>query len=240
MLSYSTMVFDVGGTLFQLNYDALAHLYVMTGATLGVAVDFAQVRAVIQGLENEMPQRQQNRQVSLECDNGKGFWNEFYADSFRRLGVKEDVSCAVTEIRERFQHGEFEALFDDVIPTLTAFRARGKRLGILSNFSPNLESLLRQLGIHHFFSFFVVSGIVGVEKPDPRIFDVTVRAANCPREEIVYIGDSIFHDMEGAHNAGIAGILVDRHNQHPEFNGVRVCDLRELLSDRFANQLPSG
>ena len=151
MLSYSTVVFDVGGTLLQLNYDALARLYVMTGATLGVALDFEQARAVIQTLENEVPRRQQNRQVSLECDNGKGFWNEFYTDSFRRLGVKGDVSCAVTEIRELFQRGEFEALFDDVIPTLTALRARGKRLGILSNFSPNLESLLRQLGIYHFF-----------------------------------------------------------------------------------------
>ena len=247
MLSYPIIVFDVGGTLLQLNYDALARLYVMTGATLGVALDFVQARAVIQALENEMPRRQQNRQVSLECDNGVGFWNEFYTDSFRRLGVKGDVSCAVTEICERFQHGEFEALFDDVIPTLAVLRARGKRLGILSNFSPNLENILRQVGVHHYFSFFVVSGIVGVEKPDPRIFDLTACAGNCPREEIVYIGDSVFHDMEGARNAGIAGILVDRHNQHPEFNGARVCDLRELLSDKFtnhvvseANSLPSG
>ena len=239
MLSYSTIVFDVGGTLLQLNYDALARLYVMTGATLGVALDFTQARAVIQALENEVPRRQQNRRVSLECDNGIGFWNEFYTDSFRRLGVRGNVSCAVTEIRERFQHGEFEVLFDDVVPTLTALHARGKRLGILSNFSPNLESLLRQLGVHHYFSFFVASGIVGVEKPNPHIFDLTVRAANCPREEIVYIGDSVFHDMEGARNAGIAGILVDRYNQHPEFNGARVCDLRELLSDKFANHVVS-
>ena len=88
---------------------------------------------------------------------------------------------------------------------------------------------MRQLGIHRYFSFFVVSAIVGIEKPDPRIFDLTVRAAKRPREEIVYIGDSVFHDIEGARSAGIAGILVDRQNQHPEFNGARVRELRELV-----------
>jgi putative hydrolase of the HAD superfamily len=229
MLSYSTIVFDVGGTLLVLDYAALAELYVATSAAYGVAVEPAQARAVLQALELEIPKRHQNHAISLADDNGESFWHEFFTDGFRRLGVLGDVSQPVTAIRERFQRGEFEALFDDVLPALTALRARGVQLGILSNFSPNLEELLRQLGIHDFFSFFVVSAIVGVEKPDPRIFDLTVRAANRPREEIVYVGDSVFHDIEGARGAGIAGILVDRQNLHPEFNGARVRDLRELL-----------
>lgn len=230
MLSYSTMVFDVGGTLLKLNYDAVARMYVAAGAALAVPLDLARARAVIEALENEVPMRQQNRPLSLEGDNGGGFWDEFYTDAFRRLGVKEDVSRFVVEIREHFQHGEFESLYDDVIPALDALHAHGKRLGILSNFSSNLENVLRQVGIHNFFSFFVVSALVGVEKPDPRIFDQTVRAANVPREEIVYIGDSVFHDIEGARRAGIAGILVDRQNRHPEFDGACVRDLRELVA----------
>ena len=230
MLSYSTIVFDVGGTLVLLNYDAIARLYLDAGATLGIALDFAKARAVIETLENEVPLRQQNRPVSLEGDNGRNFWDEFYTEGFRQLGVMGDVSRAVTDLRERFQRGEFEALYADVLPTLTALHAHGKRLGILSNFSPNLENVLRQIGIHGYFSFCVVSAIVGVEKPDPRIFDLMVRVASTPRSDIVYVGDSIFHDIEGARNAGIAGILVDRQNQYPEFNGTRVRDLRELVA----------
>ena len=230
MPPYSTIVFDVGGTLLRLNYDALAQMYVAAGAALGTPLEFAQARAAIETLENEVPLRQQSRLVSLERENGKAFWNEFYTDGFRRLGVTGDVSRAVTEICERFQRGEFEALYVDVIPALAALRARGKRLGILSNFSPNLENVLRQVGIHHYFSFFVVSALVGIEKPDPRIFDVMVRVVNAPREEIAYVGDSVFHDIAGARRAGIAGILVDRQNQHPEFDGARVCDLRELAA----------
>jgi putative hydrolase of the HAD superfamily len=229
MLSHSTIVFDVGGTLLQLDYAALARLYVRAAATRGSALEFAHARTVLEVLEHEMPHRQRNRPVSLENDDGKSFWDEFYTDGFRRMGVSGDVSREVTEIRERFQRGEFEALYEDVLPTLDALRAQGKRLGILSNFSPNLENILRQVGIHHYFSFFVVSAIVGVEKPDARIFDLTARAAQTPHAEIVYIGDSVFHDVEGARAAGLAGILVDRRDQHPEFNGARVRDLRELV-----------
>ncbi len=229
MLPYSTLVFDVGGTLLHLDYDALARVYVHVAATRGVEISMQHARTVLAALESEMPQRQQHRAVSLEEDNGVRFWDEFFGDGFRRLGVRDEMAHAVTTIRERFQRGEFETLYEDVVPALTALRAQGKRLGILSNFSPNLENVLRALGIHSYFSFFVVSGIVGIEKPDARIFDVMVQAARVPRHEIVYIGDSLFHDVEGARAAGIAAIWVDRHNQHPEFAGARVRDLRELV-----------
>ncbi|MCX7838642.1 MAG: HAD-IA family hydrolase [Anaerolineae bacterium] len=228
-MTYSTIVFDAGGTLLHMDYDALARVYVRVAATRGVPVSIPHARAVLEALENEMPQRQRQRAVSLEADNGARFWDEFFGDGFRRLGVLDDVTREVTEIRTRFQRGEFETLYDDVVPTLDALRAQGKQLGILSNFSPNLEDVLRALRIHAYFSFFIVSGIVGVEKPDARIFDLMVHAARVPRHEIVYIGDSVFHDVQGARVAGLAAILLDRYNQHPEFNGARVRTLREVV-----------
>jgi len=229
LISFSTVVFDVGGTLLQLDYAALATRYVRAAAAHHIALDWHQAYAVLEQLESEMPQWQQKRAVSLERDHGVAFWNDFYAEGFRRLGVTRDMSPVVNEIRERFQRAEFEKLFEDVVPTLEAFAARGTRLGILSNFSANLEDVLRQVGIHQYFDFFVVSAIAGVEKPARRIFDLTVSAANRPREEIVYVGDSVFHDMEGARNAGLAAILVDRQDRHPAFNGARVRDLRALV-----------
>lgn len=229
MLPYTTLVFDAGGTLLHMDYDALARVYVQVAATRGVAITPLQARVVLETLENEIPQRQRQRAVSLEADNGVCFWDEFFGDGFQRLGVSDEIAHEVTEIRTRFQRGEFEALYDDVLPTLDALRAQGKQLGILSNFSPNLEDVLRALGIHRYFSFFIVSGIIGIEKPDARIFERMVHAARVPPAEIVYIGDSLFHDIEGARAAGVAAILVDRYNQHSGFKGARVRTLRELV-----------
>lgn len=225
----STVVFDVGGTLLRFDLDALARAYIDAGAARGLSLDFAQARTVIETLERELPERSRQHLISLENDGGKIFWDNFYGEGFRRLGVTRDMAAEVGAIRTRFQRAEFQALFDDVIPTLDALTARGFSLGILSNFSKNCEDVLRQVGVHHYFKFFVASAIAGVEKPDPKIFELAVRMAHRPRDEIVYVGDSIFHDIEGARRAGIAAILVDRANQHPDYPGMRVQDLRDLI-----------
>ncbi len=228
MTHFTTFVFDVGGTLLRFDLDKLARAYTNIAATRGITIDFGRVRAVIAQLEQELPTRVKGRDISLEAHNGAAFWDEFYGDGFRQLGLPNGVASAALEIRARFQRGEFEALHDDALPALNALRRRGVPMGIVSNFSPNCEEVLAHRGLRGYFSFFVVSGIVGVEKPDPRIFDLAVRAANQPRERIVYIGDSIYHDVQGAQRAGLAAILIDRDEQHREFNGARVRDLREL------------
>jgi putative hydrolase of the HAD superfamily len=87
---------------------------------------------------------------------------------------------------------------------------------------------LKQLGLAHYFDFFVVSGILGIEKPDSRIFQAAIAQAGQDVSELVYIGDSVFHDVEGAQGAGMDAILVDRADQLPQFPGMRVRDLREL------------
>ena len=135
MLKHSTIVFDAGGTLLQLNYKAMADAYVNAAAAWDVPLDFSATRAVVEKLESELPTWQQTRRVSLEHDNGREFWNSFFAGGFRRLGITRDVTLAADDIRERFQRAEFEMLFDDVLPTLATLHAQGKSLGILSNFS---------------------------------------------------------------------------------------------------------
>ncbi len=229
-MNYPTLVFDVGGTLLHFDHVQMQQVYLKAAQACGTTLDPLRVGAVLEQLEGELPTLAQHRALSLEVDFGKTFWEDFYAEGFRRLGVSADVTEAVAQIREQFMRGEFEVLFDDTLLALNELRTRNVQMGILSNFSPNLEDLLRKLGIHDYFRFFVVSSIVGVEKPDKKIFDLAVNAANRPRSETLYIGDSIFHDMEGARAAGIAGVLIDRGNRHSNYTGARVQNLRNLVS----------
>jgi len=211
------------------DHAKMQQVYIRAARERGSILDPARVRAVLQALESELPTLSRHRILSLEKDFGKTFWEDFYVEAFRRLGVKADVSKAVAEIREHFMRGEFEVLFDDTVSALDALKTKGVPMGILSNFSPNLEDLLRKLGIHDYFNFFIVSAMAGVEKPDRKIFDLAVCEANRPRNQIVYVGDSIFHDMEGARRAGIGGILLDRGNRHLEYDGARIQNLGGLV-----------
>ncbi len=227
---FKTLVFDVGGTLLTFDLDKLTQAYVDAGAEHGINLDFVETRAVVEELELELPERSRQRQISLEAAYGQAFWADFYGEAFIRLGVQRDMTQAAVEITRRFQNAEFEKLFEDVKPALASLAALPVTLGILSNFSPNLEDILRHFEIHKYFSFFVVSALAGLEKPDPKIFDLMVRTADCPRSDIAYIGDSLFHDLEGAERAGIDGILVDRRDRYTDFQGMRVRDLRDLTA----------
>jgi putative hydrolase of the HAD superfamily len=124
--------------------------------------------------------------------------------------------------------GRFDQLFDDSLPALEALREMGVRLGVLSNFTPDLEDLLSRLGVHGYFDFIIVSSHVGLAKPDPRIFELAVVKAGRPKDRLLYVGDHIGDDIEGARAAGLDAVLIDRKNRQPDAPCPRIQSLLEL------------
>lgn len=227
---YATYLFDVGGTLITFDEWRRAQAYARRAALAGVEVSDRDVFQVLERLNYELPERTRGITLSLlPAREQRAFWVDYWAEGFRRIGVADEPAVRFArELLDPVNGGNFQQVFADTVPALEQLQARGKRLGIISNFSPNCEALLRELGLAHYFDFFIVSGILGIEKPDPLIFQAAVEAAGRDVSQLVYIGDSVFHDVEGAKNAGMDAILVDRANRLPEFSGARVRDLREL------------
>ena len=73
---------------------------------------------------------------------------------------------------------------------------------LVSNFYGNIETVLKEFGLDGIFSQIIESAVVGVRKPDPRIFTLGVEALNLKPEEIVVVGDSIDKDIIPARQAG--------------------------------------
>ena len=96
---------------------------------------------------------------------------------------------------------------------------RSKKLALISNFDhpPHVHSVLNELGLTHFFHSVVISGEVGVKKPDPRIFDSAFAQTGMKPEEVVYVGDTE-DDTEAARAAGIVPILIQRENEGNAFD----------------------
>lgn len=68
---------------------------------------------------------------------------------------------------------------------------------------------IKALGITNYLDYLVTSEEAGAEKPDKRIFDLCIEKANCPAEQIVFIGDSFEKDYLGAKNAGMKGLQAN-------------------------------
>lgn len=110
---------------------------------------------------------------------------------------------------------------------LDAARARGTKVAIISNSEGMLERLFRDLRIRDYFDLVVDSGIVGVEKPDPRIFRFALDRFGVAPARALHLGDIFATDVLGARAAGLRSALVDpyghyegRHPDVPRVPGV--------------------
>lgn len=82
------------------------------------------------------------------------------------------------------------------------------RLGVVSNFYGNLETVCQDLGIAKLFACLIDSNRLGVVKPDPRIFQAALDRLGVTARETVFVGDSVRRDMEGARGIGMPHVLL--------------------------------
>lgn len=73
---------------------------------------------------------------------------------------------------------------------------------LVSNFYGNIQTVLSEFGLDGVFSQIIESAVVGVRKPDPRIFSLGVEALGLKPDEVVVVGDSIDKDIVPARQAG--------------------------------------
>ena len=152
---------------------------------------------------------------------------EAFRRTLREIGRPDDALAGhLTEVYLRHRFGDIEP-YEDVLPAL---RALGKKykLGILSNGNSYSE----RCGLGGVFQFAVFSQDHGVEKPDPRIFRITIEKAGCSKDELLHVGDSLESDVKGAVESGVRCVWLNRLGLENDTNikaDVEISSLLELL-----------
>jgi putative hydrolase of the HAD superfamily len=87
------------------------------------------------------------------------------------------------------------------------------------------------LGIATNFSCVVASQTVGVEKPDPAIFQLAILALSLrvPEQTVLYVGNEYRADVMGARAARLTPVLIDRYALYPHADCRRFVSLDELV-----------
>ena len=75
-------------------------------------------------------------------------------------------------------------------------------LVLVSNFYGNVETVLADFDLARYFRKVVESAVVGVRKPDPKIFALGVEALGLKPEEVLVVGDSLSKDILPAESLG--------------------------------------
>lgn len=154
--------------------------------------------------------------------------------SFKKYCEKYEVTCMTSEELTTYWttiSGSVVYLFDDVKETLHYLKEK-YRLAILTNGSPiSQRRKLESTGILDLFELSVVSGEVGIDKPDVRIFDYMCEQLKVKAEDCLYIGDNYLNDVLGARNAGWNALYLNRLNLPGEETQMiaSLCELKDLL-----------
>ncbi len=100
-------------------------------------------------------------------------------------------------------------LREDCLSTLEALRSRGLKLSILSNADDDyLDPMMENLGLAPFFDYWVSSEAAGSCKPDSGIFENALQKLGMEPGEVLFVGDSRVHDVQGASSAGLTSALI--------------------------------
>jgi putative hydrolase of the HAD superfamily len=162
-----------------------------------------------------------------ELDHDEEIWILFTEQIIRGMGGVGPTYEAAVEMERGWMKAAHFALYDDALPALEELRARGLKLGLLSNSARDLDEFV----VHHGLEVDAVltSYSHGKTKPHESIFWALLERLGVEPAEAVMIGDTIEDDVEGARAIGMQAVLLDRDDRYPEVPG-RLRDLGGLSS----------
>lgn len=234
---YRTILLDVNGTL--LGYEdpwGFEKRFANAIVDYGIQATPEEVRAAIMPLVKQFMEIKNSRKRASSDEQYRLTFTWFYASILDGLDPENKTAAfgshqEIAEmLYERFIIREgFMPPYNEVPETLKQLKELDLRLGVISNYPTLLEDILKRHGIHHYFDFFVVSSVVGLEKPDPAIFELAIQQADCPVDQILYVGDDPDDDLRGARHARLEMILIDRLDRMAAVDCPRIQRLSDVL-----------
>jgi putative hydrolase of the HAD superfamily len=142
-------------------------------------------------------------------DEGLDFW----LDVNRRLFHPDQLSPEqlrefVTDLYTSYGKGDTWRVAPGLADLLACCRELDIAVGLLSNWDRRLRGLLEDLGLADAFDAVIISAEVGLEKPDPRIFEHALQELDRSAGRAVHVGDTWEDDIVGARKAGMKAIWI--------------------------------
>lgn len=231
----NVIFFDAAGTLFHVQ-GSVGEVYLRYAEPYGVKQSPAMVAAVQTAFVHAFraappPLFAPEDPAELKrCE--RLWWFDLVHSVFYRVGMFEGFDEYFEDVYQGFEGSQHWRLYPETVGVLRALKATGVELGIISNFDTRLFSVLRGLGIAEMFDTVTISSLARAVKPSSRIFQAALSKHMAEPEEALHIGDSLTEDVQGASNAGMPVIWVNRptpgDGSPKDFQGPQIPSLEQL------------
>ncbi len=220
-MAFSTIFLDAGGVLVTPNWQRVsaalaAHGVPVAAEALGAADPLAR-RDIDLGLGP----------AATDQQRGWGYFNLVLEHCGAAL--TDGAVAALGDLQQyHAEHNLWEWVPPGVPETLDRLRAMGLKLAVVSNANGKLVPLFTRLDLARRFDVLLDSAVEGVEKPDPRIFELALERTGARREQTMHVGDLYHVDVEGARRVGLEAVLLDAADLYGGFDCRRIRTLAEL------------
>jgi putative hydrolase of the HAD superfamily len=216
------LLLDVGGVFVLPNHAEI----VAAGARAGIAVDRGRLDAA-----------HYTAIAAWDRSTEAELWRPYVAAYFEAAAFPApQPEASLPALEAAFQSTIWSRPIAAGIAALRALARVGIPIGIVSNADGRVEPLLRELGVCQVgagpgveVGIVVDSTVVGFEKPDPRIFEMALRALAVAPERAIHVGDSRRADVAGAIAAGVTPVHLDPYGLCDDGSHAHVAALADVV-----------
>jgi putative hydrolase of the HAD superfamily len=233
--SIDTVLFDAGNTLMHLDYAFIARVLTKRGHCVNASdirvAEYA-AKAAVDRYFGTPEQGTSKPEAFLWPQASDAERPSYFGIILNQIGVRESIGTDVLEDLRLANEEDclWRIIEEDTAAVLTNLRARGFSLAVVSNADGRVEGDLLRRGLGGHFRTVVDSSLVGVEKPDPRIFHLALERLETEAQRAVFVGDVFALDVLGARRAGLDAVLLDPLGRYPnDPDCPRITALSELL-----------
>jgi HAD superfamily hydrolase (TIGR01509 family) len=152
-------------------------------------------------------------------------WSGPFHDYLATLGLDARAAARAVELRNETTQRALVPV-PGALAVLEELRARGLRLGLVSNCSSEVGELWERSPFAGRFDAVVLSADAGVCKPSPRIYRLVLERLGVEPERATFVGDGHSDELGGAERAGMRAIQLGSRGG---WNGARIRALSEVL-----------
>ena len=171
--------------------------------------------------------------------NGAAVSLEVWTRALRVCGHDDESLALLASDTHRRLVREHTRLFDDAHHLLTWLSGTNLRLAVITNGASDTQrDALRALGIEQLFGAVLISGEIGIAKPDAGIFRIALEKLQVRPAKVCHVGDSLRVDVAGAKDSGLCAIWLNRHrairsaaDPQPDHEVRSLLELTRLLDD---------
>ena len=160
----------------------------------------------------------------------------------RTLGMKVDENRVQLATRTRFEYAVGAMTPQPyAVETISHLKSRGCKIGLISDCSTEAPAIWPDTPFAPLFDTTTFSCAVGMKKPDPRIYQLTMGQLGVKARDCLYIGDGSSNELTGAKAVGMHPVLIRAPDEDStkihridaegeKWNGPVISSLKEVMA----------